>query len=100
MDNIPGELVETVEETIERFDSKWKLTIEVYHRPSSNPYILHGKLKEDSGFFERPDKWELTVHSVSEDELDYEVEELSEQLLTSAEERIEAREIDIDVDVT
>jgi hypothetical protein len=94
-----GEQVDTTEKTIEKFDSEWKLTIEVYHPDNSLRYNLYGELKEKVGLFEKPDEWSLTHCNVDKDELDEKIEALSSKLLKAASQRFEARKIDVNVDV-
>lgn len=94
-----GECIQVNEETIEAFDRKWQLEVEIYHKESTKYNLVATIEEKHPGLFDSPDIWEERAYNIREYDLNDEINTLTEKMLEKADNRIEARNLTIDINI-
>lgn len=94
-----GECVDTSKEIINALGKDWKLKVEVYHN-TGNEYNLYATIREANfGMFDVPDSWKEKSYGVKEEDFEQTIDMLTRKLIKKAEQRIEARDIEIEINI-
>jgi hypothetical protein len=93
-----GEKVSEDTDIVERLNSDWKVSTDVYYTGSH--YNVYCRIRETNvGFFSSADGYSKVVRADDKDEIEDEAKKVIELLFDTAEEREDARDLSIDVSV-